>query len=333
MSKRQKEISLDEAVVDIIGFVEKGNDFDADDGDDLEDLYGAELEPDEEFEDDTEDMDEEEEKISLKWRRKMLTYQRKVHNINSVFDENNYMAVSPATVERVIVGNLNLPTTKKANPEQITFTNVPPRKLGRQRSCDVIKGKPGVTRQAEHAKSPKERFDLLITPAMVDDIVKYTNLRIRRTIQAFPAQKRETGKYPYLKEVDAVEIYGFIGLMYIRGLYNWDNHSLGILFSEEKGMPIFGATMSRLRFSFIVQHFCFDVEETLGTRWQSDRFAALRDLFEACSKNFAAALVPEDYLMIDETLYPMRNQIAFKEYNPDKPAKYELLFKSINCAR
>ena len=108
---------------------------------------------------------------------------------------------------------------------------------------------------------------MLITPAMVHDIVKYTNLRIRRTIRAFPAEKRETGKYPYLKEVDAVEIYGFLGLMYIRGLYNWNNHSLRILFSGEKGMPIFGATMSYLRFRFIVQHLCFDVEETRTTRW------------------------------------------------------------------
>ena len=38
-------------------------------------------------------------------------------------------------------------------------------------------------------------------------------------------------------------------------------------------------------------------------------------------------------MTIDETLYPMRNQIAFKQYNPDKPATYGLLFKSINCAR
>ena len=74
----------------------------------------------------------------------------------------NYMAVSPPTVERVRDGNLNPPTTKKANPEQITFTNVPPRRLGRRGSCDVIKGKPGVTGQAEHAKSPKEGFDLLM---------------------------------------------------------------------------------------------------------------------------------------------------------------------------
>ena len=27
-------------------------------------------------------------------------------------------------------------------------------------------------------------------------------------------------------------------------------------------------------------------------------------------------------MSLDKTLYPMRNQIGFKQYNPDKPAKY-----------
>ncbi|CAH1242582.1 Hypp6856 [Branchiostoma lanceolatum] len=44
-------------------------------------------------------------------------------------------------------------------------------------------------------------------------------------------------------------------------------------------------------------------------------------------------VVPDDYLSLDETLYPMRTQVRFKQFNPSKPAKYGLLFKSINAAR
>ena len=36
---------------------------------------------------------------------------------------------------------------------------------------------------------------------------------------------------------------------------------------------------------------------------------------------------------MDETLYPMRSNVAFKQYNTDKPAKYGVLFKSLNDAR
>ena len=44
-------------------------------------------------------------------------------------------------------------------------------------------------------------------------------------------------------------------------------------------------------------------------------------------------LATGDYLSLDETLYPMRTQISFKQFKPSKPAKYGLLFKPANAAR
>ena len=44
-------------------------------------------------------------------------------------------------------------------------------------------------------------------------------------------------------------------------------------------------------------------------------------------------LPPSDYLSLDETLYIMRTQISFKQFNPSKPARYGLLFKSVDAAR
>ena len=37
--------------------------------------------------------------------------------------------------------------------------------------------------------------------------------------------------------------------------------------------------------------------------------------------------------IIRSTLYPMWTQISFKQFKPSKPAKYGLLFKSVNAAR
>ena len=44
-------------------------------------------------------------------------------------------------------------------------------------------------------------------------------------------------------------------------------------------------------------------------------------------------MAPSEYLSIDETLYLMRQQIAFRQYNPNKPRRYGLLLKSLNDAR
>ena len=42
---------------------------------------------------------------------------------------------------------------------------------------------------------------------------------------------------------------------------------------------------------------------------------------------------PDDYIAIDETLYPTRGGISFKTYNKDKPAKYGLNFRSLGSSR
>ena len=68
-------------------------------------------------------------------------------------------------------------------------------------------------------------------------------------------------------------------------------------------------------------------------RWEKVLFAPIRELFDRCNKNLGNALIPKDYLPLDETLFPTRNQFAFKQYNPEKTTKYGLLLKSLNCAR
>ena len=66
---------------------------------------------------------------------------------------------------------------------------------------------------------------------------------------------------------------------------------------------------------------------------KADRYAAFRDMFELFNSNCSKHVIPDDFLTLDETLYAMRTHIAFKQFNPNKPAKYGLLFKSINSSR
>ena len=42
---------------------------------------------------------------------------------------------------------------------------------------------------------------------------------------------------------------------------------------------------------------------------------------------------PDDYIAIDEILYPTRGGISFKTYNKDKTAKYGPNFRSLGSSR
>ena len=90
--------------------------------------------------------------------------------------------------------------------------------------------------------------------------------------------------------------------------------------------------MSKNRFEFLVSNLCFDDSTTRKQRWSRDRFAAFRKVCELFNNNCAQSFTPNIYMSLDETLCPMRNQIGFKQYNPDKPAKYDMLLKSLNSA-
>ena len=77
----------------------------------------------------------------------------------------------------------------------------------------------------------------------------------------------------------------------------------------------------------------FDKSDERKEKWPYDRFTAIRDFFEGFNLNCVKHVIPSEYLSLDETLYPMRHQIGMKQYNPNKLAKYGLLFKSLNDAR
>ena len=96
---------------------------------------------------------------------------------------------------------------------------------------------------------------------------------------------------------------------------------------------MFSAVMSRNRFAFILHNLSFDDENTRAERWKKERFTAIREFFGKFNNQCMLVLAPDDYLSLDKTLHPMRTQISFKQFNPSKPAKYSLLFQSVNAAR
>jgi len=168
---------------------------------------------------------------------------------------------------------------------------------------------------------------------MLDIVLGCTNERIKQVRGALPIHVLENSKYTYFRETDEIELESFFGLLYMRGLLGQNNHSSSILFSAVTGHPVFSATMSQKRFEFLHSCISFDDITTRQERWKNDRFTAFRHIFSVFCDNCSKHIVPDEWLSLDETLFPMRNKISFKQYNKSKPSKYGLLFKSINAVR
>ena len=197
----------------------------------------------------------------------------------------------------------------------------------------------GVCGDARLADTPLKCFHLFFTESMISTITKHTNESIARytwdTDRDTDSQANltQSSKYTWVRLTDSVEMKAYIGLCYLRGLFQQNNWDYKRIFANMIGHPVFSATMSANRFCFLNRHFSMDDAETREERWQTDRLAACRDIHEEWNDNCSAALQADDFMAIDECLYACRNQISIKQYNPNKPAKYGLLIKELNSVR
>ena len=78
------------------------------------------------------------------------------------------------------------------------------------------------------------------------------------------------------------EISAYLGLMYLRGEYQWNYWGIQKIW---KSHPVFPATMGINRFWFLNKYIVMDDPDTRVERWQTDRFAAVREIFERVNDN------------------------------------------------
>ena len=86
--------------------------------------------------------------------------------------------------------------------------------------------------------------------------------------------------------------------------------------------------MPKNRFRFFRGHLCFDNAKEIPELWKTDRFAFIRQTWELFNSNMNKYVIPSKYLPTDETLYPMRYQIAFRQCNLSD-ARFPYTYKSI----
>lgn len=202
-----------------------------------------------------------------------------------------------------------------------------PNKTVRTRAENIITRLPGCKPYATQAKSALECFLLFFDNQMLLDIVSHTNQRI--------AEKSDKWKKSsHYRETTVPELKAVIGLLYLSGTFKSNHRHLYELWNTDgTGMEVFRATMSQRRFEFLVSCLRFDNKENRMERLSIDRLAHIRGLFERFVENCKAAYTPSQYLTIDEKLESFRGRCCFRQYMPNKPAKYGIKVHALVDAR
>ncbi|CAJ1069999.1 piggyBac transposable element-derived protein 4-like [Xyrichtys novacula] len=168
---------------------------------------------------------------------------------------------------------------------------------------------PGITR---HAAARIKVLDDTLWFFLTEEIIQILVLETNREGRLNDENWRIT---------DVTEIRAFIGLLSLAGLHRARHEATVNLWGEDTGRPIFRATMSRKRFDELCINLRFDNRET---RRPHDKFAPIRNLWQRWVDRLHMGHNLGENICIDEQLVSFHGHWSFKQYMPQKPAKYGL---------
>lgn len=133
-------------------------------------------------------------------------------------------------------------------------------KLHRQPNKNLVIHLPGNKGEATKLESGLEAWKLCFTNLNLDLVTEYTNKTIliqqqnykTRTGDEHDLEKGVTGTPSFTRITNSVEIQALIGLLYYAGLMKLQGPYSKELLDKDSGIPIFRATMSEARFTFLI---------------------------------------------------------------------------------
>ena len=317
--KKQRFMSLSQQQQAINDFIENISDDEETHFDDNAPFIGSDSEDEEPIIESESDSDDNEE-------FEQAPRKQKFKSIDDCANEENYDPVLEQPDETFSY------TSADKKFSMTWHTNVDIYAAGRNPSANIILGKEGPRGPAKNVRTPIDAFSCYITDEILEEMLLHTNNKINRFIEQF-REALATSKYSYVKEVTLPELKVLIGIIYIRTALQLNIFRTRDVFFHESSNDIFQSVMSYNRFAFVLRFLEFDDKDIRPGRWEEDKYAAIRSFFEKVNVNNAKLRVPSPYVSVDETLYPYRGKIGMKQYNPSKPAKYGLLYRSLCDAK
>lgn len=183
----------------------------------------------------------------------------------------------------------------------------------------------GVRHPYKDKKSHVECFDLFISEEILIVIFLHTNEKIRYS--NLLNNRRED---PTTAETTIIELKALFGLLFLAGLFRSGRQNTNDLWrSDGTGIEIFRMTMSRNRFTFLLNNLRYDAILSRNERAAIDRITPVREIFELFVQNCKKVYSPSEYLTLDEELIAFRGRCGFRQYIPSKPAKYGIKVYSL----
>lgn len=173
--------------------------------------------------------------------------------------------------------------------------------------------------------SPKENFKSFLTPEISSIIIRESNRKEQKLIDAFNSnlivQYPDPNLRPPLRHFEAFtdeELDAYLGILIMAGLHRMNKENTDDMWKPDS-LPLFRAAMSRDRFKFFMRCIRFDNDITRAERAATDKAAPIRDIWLMFNRNLLNGYKPNDCVTVDDQLFPYRGRTKFTQYIPSKP--------------
>lgn len=178
-----------------------------------------------------------------------------------------------------------------------------------------------------NVKSPYESWKLFFPDSLIEKIVEYTNIWIAKNKGQFTRERDA-------KETDHIEINAVLGLLFLAGVLRSSHTRLEDLWANDGlGIEYFRSTMSIKRFKFLLRAIRFDDIRTRRQRKATDKLAPIRSVFDDFVQRCQEYYSVSAYITVDEMLEGFRGRCSFRQYIPNKPARYGIKMFAMCDAR
>lgn len=192
---------------------------------------------------------------------------------------------------------------------------------------NIVTKLPGNIGEAKNILTPSESWELLINEKMIRNVVNCTNIYITSISDNFERERDA-------RLTTIIEVRAFIGLLYFCGVHKSSHVNVRDLWATDgTGLEVFHKTMSYKRFLFLLRCLRFDDIGTRIIRAETDKLAPIREYFEDFVSNCQKYYTVGEFITIDEKLEAFRGRCSFRQYIPNKPAKYGIKVFALVDAR
>lgn len=165
--------------------------------------------------------------------------------------------------------------------------------------------------------NPIDFFDLFLTNDIIVLMVEQTNLFATQYLltEDTSSQSRSHLWTPVTANemIKFLALIGWMGLVKLPAIRDyWRVHKL-------YGIPLARTVMPRNRFELILKFLHFSDNLTADT---NDRLYKIKEVLEKFIKNYQKTYTPGEKICVDESLIPWRGRLIFRQYIPNKAAKY-----------